>query len=335
MNRKSVFEQLVQFPYLQPYIRLITSSLKLDIYSKLTVKKTSAELAVQEGWNHENTEYMLCALTSLGFLKKEGDLFVNSEETSRYLVKGNPDYMGGSLPYITSYDGEREMPVGLDILVRKGPQSMVRMQDGLATDFEQMAEIIRQAQMGYRQQEVLRIIRGLPENDRIRSVLDLGCATGMIGLDIISDRDDREGILFDQMPAEVMQSSINLMKLGSRVKARTGNFMTDDIGSGYDLILCIHIMDYAQKNLEGLFKKLYDALNQRGVIVIISEGIESDFTNPWGMVVGYLQPIMQGLGRGIRKGEIGETARNVGFTDIQIRTQLFCSGTQDLLILRK
>ena len=49
-------------------------------------------------------------------------------------------------------------------------------------DFASFAQRMRQAQEGYRQQELLRIVRSLPENDQIRRVLDLGGATGLLGL---------------------------------------------------------------------------------------------------------------------------------------------------------
>ena len=63
-----------------------------------------------------------------------------------------------------------------------------------------MAAELRAAQMGRRQQEVLEMVRGLPENNAIRRVLDIGSSTGMIGLSVIRDMPGRTGVLFDIQP---------------------------------------------------------------------------------------------------------------------------------------
>ena len=104
-------------------------------------------------------------------------------------------------------------------------------------DFAQYGVLLRQAQEGYRQQEMLKIVRALPENDQIKNILDVGCATGLLGLAVVEDKPERTGVLFDQIPESLLQESIQMMHLEDRVKAVSGNFLTDDIGSGYDMIM--------------------------------------------------------------------------------------------------
>ena len=54
-------------------------------------------------------------------------------------------------------------------------------------DFAQYGQMLRMSEEGYRQQEILRIVRELPENSMIRRVLDVGCAAGLLGLAVIGD----------------------------------------------------------------------------------------------------------------------------------------------------
>lgn len=97
------------------------------------------------------------------------------------------------------------------LLVTKGPQSQQQEAMEQQLDFASFAQRMRQAQEGYRQQELLRIVRSLPENDQIRRVLDLGGATGLLGLAVIGDRPDRTGVLFDRFPPAVVEESISLI----------------------------------------------------------------------------------------------------------------------------
>lgn len=333
MNQKSVWEQLTQLPFLNLYNKLLTSAMEMDVFSSLSEKCTAKELAQKNNWNEANTDYMLRGLTSIGFVEKYGDQYQNSPEADRYLVKGKDEYLGGFLLYYTMNEGT--MPMDVKKLVTEGPSPMQQQAMDDQLDFAQYGALLRQAQEGYRQQEILRIVRALPENDSIKKVLDVGCATGLLGLSVINDNPGRTGVLFDQLPAFLLQESVSTMQLDGRVNVMSGNFMTDDIGSGYDMIMAVSIMLFARGNMDMLLKKFYDALNPGGVLLVISEGIDLDKPSPWDMVMGYLPYYFQGMDMGVQKNEITEAAKRVGFSKIEERTELLCSGTQDIAIIRK
>ena len=333
MDQKSVWNQLTQLPFLGLYTKLLTAAMELDVFSQLSEKITAKELAKKGGWNEANTDYLLRGLTSVGFVKMDGDSFHNSDEAERYLVKGKPDYLGGFLLYYTMNEGT--MPMDVKKLVTEGPQSMQQQAMDGQLDFAQYGGMLRQAQQGYRQQELLRMIRALPENDSIKTVLDVGCATGLLGLSVVADRPHRTGVLFDQLPPALLQESVEMMQLKGRVKVMSGNFMTDDLGKGYDLILAVSIMLFARGHMETLLQKFYDALNPGGVLLVISEGIDLGNPGPWDMLMGYLPYYFQGMDMGVRKNEIAEAAERAGFTKFEKRTELLCSGTQDIDIIRK
>ena len=307
----SVWEQLVQLPFLNLYSRLLNAAMELDVFSQLCQPVTAEALAVHMGWHKANTEYLLSALVSIGFLNKTDGTYQNTAEVDRYLVKGKDEYLGGFLPF---YMQEGMAPMDVKLLVTKGPQS--QQQEAM-------------------EQELLRIVRSLPENDQIRRVLDLGGATGLLGLAVIGDRPDRTGVLFDRFPPAVVEESISLMGLTDRTEVMCGNFMADRIGERYDLILALNVMLFAKGRMEELLKKCYDALNPGGVLLVISEAILPDHTGPWDMVMGYLPYYFQGMDMGVLKNEVSDAAVRVGFTKCEKRTECLCSGTQDIDIIRK
>lgn len=333
MNHVNVWEQLVRLPYLNLYSKLVNAALELDVFSQLTKPVTAENLAAKMGWNTANTGYLLGALSALGFVKQEEGQYKNTEESMRYLVKSSPEYLGG---FILFY-GQNEGMVPMDVkkLLAEGPQPMPQMEMEQNLDFAQYGQMLRMSEEGYRQQEILRIVRALPENDAIRRVLDVGCATGLLGLSVIGDHPERSGLLFDQIPSQIIQESIERMGLQGRAEVRQGNFLTDPVGEGYDLILAVSIMLFAKGNMEALLKKFYDALNPDGVLLVISEGIAPDLSNPWDMVTGYLPYYLNGMDMGVKAGEIPAAAKKAGFTRVETHAEILCSGEQEIHVLRK
>lgn len=331
MNRKSVWEQLVQLPFLNLYSNVVNSAMELDVFSHLSRPITAEELAKEQGWHAGNTDYLLSALVSVGFLKKEGDRYQNTEEADRYLVKGKPEYLGGFLLFYGLNEGA--VPMDVKKLVSEGPGQPQQVEQSL--DFEAYGKALREAQQGYRQQELLRIVRALPENKEIKRVLDLGCATGLLGLAVVGDEKGRTGVLFDQLPCALIRESAESEGLQERVEVVQGNFMSDDIGNGYDLILAVGVMLFAKGGMDVLLKKCYDALNPGGVLLVAGEGIQPDHTGPWDMVMGYLPYYFQGMDMGVLRDEVVQAAKRAGFSRFEKLTETLCSGTQDIDIIRK
>ena len=119
-----------------------------------------------------------------------------------------------------------------------------------------------------------------------------------------------------------------------RAKALCGDFLKDDIGSGYDLIICSSIMLFAAMGGPEFFAKLKAALNPGGVVLCLNEGIEADYSDPWEMVLGYMTYQMQGMPMGIIKGQVKQLAEAGGFASVENRTELLSTGTHDINILR-
>lgn len=260
-------------------------------------------------------------------------VYVNSQEAQKYLVRGTPDYLGGFIHFYSQNEGM--VPMDVKKVLTEGPQPMPQMEMAQNLDFAQYGQMLRMSEEGYRQQEILRIVRELPENSTIRRVLDVGCAAGLLGLAVIGDGENRSGVLLDQIPSQIIQSSVDAAGLGERVEIMQGNFLTDDLGGGYDLILAVSVMLFAKGDMASLMKKFFDALNPGGVLLVVSEGIAEDLSGPWDMMTGYLPYFLNGMDLAVRAGEVEAAARAAGFTKIESRTEQLCSGTQDILVIRK
>ncbi len=333
MKEISVYTQLTRLPFLPVYSGMIRGAMELDVFSRLTEPVSAQKLAAETGWNPANTEALLDALCSAGFLEKKDGRYVNTEESARYLVASSPEYAAG---FLLMYMQQAEAPPDVAKLVREGPKPAAMGQTDQSLDFTRCGNAFRAAQRGCRSQEILRIVRSLPENGRIRKVLDIGCNTGLLGLAVIGDAPNRSGLLFDMPPlVPLIEESIRGEGLAGRVRSKGGNFLTDELGGDYDLILAVSVLTFARAGLKDFLKKLYDALAPGGAVLCVGEGIAKDDTAPWDMVMGFLPYRFQGMDMPIRSGEIETAAGEAGFRETETRTELLCSGTQDIVILRK
>lgn len=331
-NNASIYEQLTALPYLPAYKRLIEGGIELDFFSQLEKPISGAELARSMGWHEANTLYLLQGLHSIGFISREGERFRNTADASRYLVKGKAEYMGSVLLFFGSNQG---MALdGLAQQVKNGPQPMAQTEQSL--DFAAYGAMMREAQSGIRQQELLDIVRSLPENGNIKRVLDLGCGAGLLGIAIVNDGPVRSGVLFDQPPMQpLVEETVAMYGMQDKLSVIAGDFTKDDFGSGYDLILCSSIMLFAILGGPAFFGKLRDALNPGGVALCLNEGLEPDRSAPWDMVLGYMTYNLQGMPMGVLKGQVEQAAKAGGFTSVENRTLLLSTGTHDINILRK
>ena len=332
INKTNIYEQLTSLPYLSAYRQLVQGAVELDVFSQLEAPVTAKELSEKMDWNESNTLNLLHGLYSLGYLERKEDTFCNKTETSKYLVKGNPEYMGNVLMFFCNNQG---MDLG-DVAkqVKEGPEPMKQTQQSM--DFTSYGESMREAQSGIRQYELLQILRSLPEYESIQKMLDLGCGAGCLGIAVIQDAKNSTGVLFDS-PAmrQLIEETVTLSGMEKRVSVKTGDFLTDDIGSGYDLILCSSIMLFAIAGGADFFSKLRNALNPGGVVVCLNEGIEPDHSGSWDMVLGYMAFNLQGMPIGVIKGQIAEAAKAGGFNSVENRSLLLSTGMHDINILRK
>ncbi len=333
MFGRDLYEQLTALAYLPAYQKVVETALELDLFSMLTEPQTAGELAQKNHWNARNTEILLNTLFAMGMIQRSGETFRNTEEGERFLTSSGPDTMAG---FLLLFMKDNAAIPDMARLIRDGSGPQAGEETLEALDLTPMSTALRRAQEGRRQQEVLEIVRSLPENGTIRRVLDIGCSTGMIGLSVIGDHADRTGKLLDIPPfVPLIKESIRQEGMEGRAEAAGGNFMTDDLGSGWDLILSISVMGFVGKQLKAFIHKIYEALNPGGVLLCIAEGVvKPDFSGPWDAMVGFLPFLFRGMDILTTDGDIEAAAGEAGFL-VESAPALLCSGNQQVLILRK
>lgn len=327
-----LLKKLIQLTTASIYSKVIFSAIELDIFAQLKTPKSSDKLSKTMGWHTTNTHHVLNALFSIGFLEKRNDEYQNTPEVNRYLVKESPEYIGGHLTLLGSNQDFNQIDIKSSL--ENGPTQIQEKKSSL--DFEHYIDGMRKSQSGYRQQEILSIVTALPEYPQMNKILDLGCATGLLGLSIIQSNPNMTGVLYDLPPMRsAIEEAIQEYGLEKRAFPMSGDYTQDDIGNGYDMIIAVGTFGFAKEKLDYLMKKLYLALNDGGVLVNLSEGVLPDSSSPSDIILGWLPYSLQGIDMIVEKGLISNAALKSGFSSVEKTTHLMSMGTIDLDIIRK
>lgn len=326
-------QKLVDLLYAPAYTKLCLTAIEMDVFSHFATPKTAAELAEEMGWHAENTGHFLDALAGMGLLRKESGAYQNAAPAAKYLVQGNPRYMGAFMQMYAGLGGFEQADFAA--LVREGPQAAKESPVNNVSFADQLAAM-RKGQTGERAFETVQLLNSLPEFATAKKLLDLGCGTGMLGLAAAQKNPALSVVLFDTPQMEPgIRESIAQSGLAARATALGGDYIGGDVGEGYDIILAFATLNFAKPVLGEVMRKLHAALNPGGVLVISSDGISADGTKPAEMVAGWLHYTMQGMDFRMFSGVVPKAALAAGFESIHTMQLPSCSGMAEVNLLRK
>ncbi|HEY6012203.1 MAG TPA: class I SAM-dependent methyltransferase, partial [Nitrospirota bacterium] len=246
--------------------RIILTANNLAVFEHLLTPKTASALARKIKTDPRATEILLDAVAALGLLRKTGSKYQNTALSSSFLVKASPLYQGDMLRHS---DTLWKNWSGLDLVVRTGRpnRSGERHHESFIRAMHNNAV--------FRAKNVISAVdmRG------VHKALDLGGGPGTYSMEMA--RQGAAVTLFD-LPNTLAISRKIVRKAGvGNIDYIGGDFHTDDIGTGYDLVLISHILhSLSTDECIALLKKSAKALNPRGRIAIQEFVIDDNHASP-------------------------------------------------------
>lgn len=229
---------------------------------------TVLDLAALLGIDERALSPLLSLLCGIGLVSGKGDVYTNTPLASVFLVSGSPYCQKGHI---------HKNAVFLEKIWATLPERLVH--GPLVFDREvffrdlSLPAMAENALAG-RLQRTIREVIAMPEFATAERMLDLGGGHGLYAVALTAQNPRLSAYVFD-LPHIAPLAKDTIRKYhAARVSTLPGNFFTDDLGSGYDLI-------FSSSNPSGksttLLPRIAAALNSGGLFVNVqSDDAKSD-----------------------------------------------------------
>jgi 2-polyprenyl-3-methyl-5-hydroxy-6-metoxy-1,4-benzoquinol methylase len=228
--------------------------------------KTAASLSRTLRTDSRATELLLNSLVSLGLLKKNGNRYSNAGLSSRYLVKGKPEYQGDIMDH---YNVLWHNWSGLDTVLKTGkPFRKAHDHESFILGMNNIAAL--------KGKDVIKALdlRG------VERLLDLGGGPGTYSMAFARRKIDVTLLDFPDT-LRISERLIREAGLEKKIRLLPGDFTINEWGGGYDMIFISQIFHaYTAGGCLQLLRKSRAALNPDGRVVVQEFYLDETRANP-------------------------------------------------------
>ena len=255
--------------------RVFLTGVELGIFTVLGEdEKTADQVAKEVKADPRAIDRLLNALCVTGAIRKKDGRFRNSGAAKQYLVKGKPEYQAGLLHSVNLWDSWSNLTES----VKTG--EAVKINPVAERDDKWFKPFI--AAMHNRAFSEAPSLVTQIDLSGTKKILDVGGGSGAYSMAFVKAGKNICSTVFD-LPNVVKMTKKYIRDAGLEGKINTvaGDYNTDELPSGYDLVFLsaiIHI-NSPEQNLE-LIKKSSRALNPGGRIVISDFIMDDDRIHP-------------------------------------------------------
>ena len=294
--------------------RIILTAHELNIFTILDkYSMSSADLAEKIGTDPRATDRLMNALVAIGLLEKSDSQFTNTSFAAEFLVKTQPGFLGGISHQVHLWKTWSTLTEA----VTTGSSVTIKKSIG-ERDSDWLKSFL--AAMHSRKQQA-REVAELLDLSGVKQMLDVGGGSGAFTFAFLNINKNITGTVFD-LPTviPITQNYIEKEGFSNSVKTLSGDYLKDDFGGKYDLVLVsavVHIN--SQEENQHLINKCSDALNPGGQLVIMDHIMSEDRTEPEIGAIFALNMLV-----GTEKGD--------SYTDSEIRSWMVNAGLKNIQV---
>jgi precorrin-6B methylase 2 len=266
--------------------KTLLAAIKLRLFTLLGSKPLNAEeIRLALDLHPRSIHDFLDALHALKFLNREGEgrtaLYSNTEDTSFFLDRNKPSYIGGLLEMcndrLYSFWGTLE-----EGLKTGRPQNEVKTEGVSNNPFDsfysnperltQFMEAMAGIQMG-----AFTAFAQQFDFSRYQTLADMGGATGLLSIQVALNNPHMRCTTFDLPAVEhVARKWVERFDAAARVRVQSGDFFKDNFPAA-DVITMGNILhDWGYVDKLRLASKAYNALPEGGAFVVIESIIDDE-----------------------------------------------------------
>lgn len=297
--------------------QVLFAAARLGVFDALAAgARTAADVAARCGAAPGHMGRLLNACVAVQLLQREEDGYRNTPLAERFLVAGGEQYLGNWVTFMGDFYGAWG---GLAEAIRTGRP----VEDGfgrLAAGEEYTRHIIlamHEYAMGPGRELVSRL--SLPG---CRRLLDVGGGAGSYAILLAHTHPELEAVVFD-LPAVVpiTREVVAAQGLSDRITTQAGNYLDDDLGTGYDAVLLSNMLHQeSPETCVRLFRKAAAALVEGGTLIVQLSFLNRDRTGPPWAVLQSLQLLLSyESGRAYTTDDILALLPEAGFGHAEVR----------------
>jgi ubiquinone/menaquinone biosynthesis C-methylase UbiE len=269
------FDEIREVAYAFQKSRILLTAYELDVFTVLRKDlKTSAEVARAIGADARATDRLMNALCAMGLLTKEDSRFSNKRAASRFLVRNEPWYMAGLMHTVNLWDTWSTLTQA----VRQGTATAHREVNGRR---ERWLTAFIAAMHARASREAPTIVAEIGVSG-VSRVLDVGGGSGAYAMAFVRAGDGIRATVFD-LPnvLPLTRTYVEQAGLLDKIDMTAGDYLTDDLGNGYDLVfLSAIIHSNSVEQNRALIKECVRALSPGGRVIVQDFIMDEDRTSP-------------------------------------------------------
>ena len=303
--------------------RCILTALELDIFTAIGEGANAEQIGTRIHANARAAEMLLNALVALGLVTKNGDIYSNTPEPARFFVQDSKDNHRNGLLHTANIWHRWST---LTDAVRHGTCIPI---DSDSTP-EWTADFIAGMDRNAKARAPL-LVKALGSAG-VRRILDLGGGSGAYSIAFAKASSNVRCEILD-VPEVVPLTTAYVSKAGvsAQVSLRSGDMLTDDLGSGYDIIMLNAICHmFSEEQNQQLFRRARQALAPNGRLVVQDFILNRDKTGPLHAALFSLNMLVAtDHGASYSETEYSGWMKNAGFADI---SRIKLPGPSDLIV---
>lgn len=270
--------------------KTLLSAVEMGVFTELADGPQEFDkLAGRLGLHERSARDFLDTLVALGFLKRSGDAYSNTDETDLFLDKKKPSYLGGMLEMANArlyrFWGSLTEALRTGRLQNEAKTGEAHFFQALYADPARLRAFLK-AMSGLSHGANIAIAKQFPWA-KYKTFADMGAAQGDLATQIALANPHLTGVGFD-LPecGPCFEEYVEANGVNDRVRFEPGSFFTDAMPKA-DVITMGHILhDWDLEEKKMLVKKAFDTLPSGGALVVYDAIIDDDRSkNSFGLMM--------------------------------------------------
>jgi ubiquinone/menaquinone biosynthesis C-methylase UbiE len=259
----------------------LRAAIELDVFTAIADGATEvASIAKKTGAAERGIQTLCNFLTIINFLTKENGRYALTQESSIFLSKRSPAYMGGITGFVASNHLMNKFS-SLTEAVKKGGcfaehgDNQEPNDEMWVTFARSMAPLTRPAA------EFIAQLTAMQQGTACR-ILDIAAGHGMYGITMAKHNPNAQVTAVDWPNVlEVAKENAQAAGVGARFKTQPGSAFDTDLGTGYDYVLLTNIFHHFDNpTCEKLMRRVHAALKPDGQAVTLEFVPNEDRVSP-------------------------------------------------------